>query len=251
MANFPGKSRAVLSAVIVSALLLAVLYAWQPAQESTAHNTAAPSHTDRFGPGLLTGSTPELGTQGGGLAPPGGLAVNDANGDLIVNTALHDVIDFFLLEHADDQDANRLQQYLKSTLPSPAFDQAMRIVAAYREYMKEHDDLLAVQNLDLSDLNRIADWRTQRDRLRQRILGDQVVQAWYQNDDTQLKQALDELQQRSDMASGTVAQPPQPGASPPRPVPHWRDPDKEQQHIRHQQELLQQASTRYADLHRN
>ncbi len=135
------------------------------------------------------------------VTPPGGLAINDDQ-SLVVNAALLDVINFFLLEQTGDDRVTALRAYLKKKLPLPACDEALQILDHYQRYMKAHDDLLKAQNLGAgkvniasADLHRIAIWSDQRDRLRQSILGSTVAQAWYQNDDSQLKQILEELPQ--------------------------------------------------------
>lgn len=125
--------------------------------------------------------------------------------ELIVNTGLLEVINFYLLEQPGDNQTNALSAYLKRELPAPACDEALQIAARYQTYMKEHDRLLAAQNFGVLgtdllslDIGRVRTWAQQRQRLRQRILGDKVEQAWYQNDDAQLQQVLDELQRLKD-----------------------------------------------------
>jgi lipase chaperone LimK len=178
-----------------------------------------------------------------------GLAMTDDH-HLIVNDGLRDLIDFFLLEQTGDDRADQLKLYLRTRLRPPASEEAVQIVEHYVAYMKAHDDLLAAQNLDARSLNasnvdidRIATWRQQRDALRQRMLGDQVVQAWYQNDDSQLEQAIDEWRQRAADKEGTAASAQQPRY----PVPHWQNSGEEEQHIQYLLGLLQKAVTSFSE----
>ncbi|EDZ99850.1 hypothetical protein BH160DRAFT_4836 [Burkholderia sp. H160] len=178
-----------------------------------------------------------------------GLAMTDSH-HLIVNDGLRDLIDFFLLEQTDDDRADQLKLYLRTRLRPPASEEAVQIVEHYVVYMRAHDDLLAAQNLNAQslnasnvDINRIVTWRQQRDALRQRMLGDQVVQAWYQNDDSQLGQAIDEWRQRAADQEGVAASAQQPRY----PVPHWQNSREEEQHIQYLVGLLQKAVTSFSE----
>ncbi|TKC86067.1 hypothetical protein FAZ69_22165 [Trinickia terrae] len=174
------------------------------------------------------------------------------NHELIVNSALLDLINFFLLGQQDGDRADQLKAYLKANLPSPANSEAVRIVGRYQAYMKAHDDLLAAQNLgdatDAStvDIDRIAIWRQQRDRLRQSMLGAQVVQAWYQNDDAQLDQVIGEWRQRAEDDQASSSSAPESRY----PVPHWLDKRDEEHHRRYMLEVLEKAVTSYDRLGR-
>lgn len=226
-------------AVAIAGSALAVYYVWQdqPAQifAKPAQVHAAPTV---FGPGVL--SAPLIGDavsnlpNNNGLLPPGGLAATE-NGELVVNLALLDVIDFFFLEQASGDRANALKLYLQSKLPSPAYHEAEQIVGRYQMYMKEYDSLLAAQNFGTAitppDIGRIAIWSEQRHRLRQHILGEKLVQAWYQNDDAQLQQVLDELQQRNSSA-----------------IPRWNNAADEAHHNAYMQDVLAKATRDFSAL---
>ncbi len=164
---------------------------------------------------------------------------------LVVNLALRDVIDYYLLQQAGEGDMGDLKDYLKNKLPPTAYDEAVQIVDHYQAYMRAHDELLAGQDFGTQrnaapDLKRVAAWRTQRDRLRQAMFGDAVKQAWYQNDDAQLEQALEELEQRGEDASSLSA-----ASGPARPVPHWENSSEEQQHMQYQLGVLVNATTSF------
>jgi hypothetical protein len=187
------------------------------------------------------------------IAPPNdpGLAVTE-NHELIVNSALLDLINFFLLEQTDEDRADQLKIYLKSKLPSPASNEAVQIVDRYQAYMKAHDDLLAAQNLghgthtSAVDIDRIVTWRQQRDRLRRSILGDQVVQIWYQNDDAQLNQVLEEWRQRAEDEKA----PSSPMQGPRYPVPHFHNKSDEERHRQYLLGVLEKAVTSFGTLSR-
>ncbi|MGF6299239.1 MULTISPECIES: hypothetical protein [Paraburkholderia] len=178
-----------------------------------------------------------------------GLAMTDSH-HLIINDTLRELIDFFLLEQADDDRADQLKLYLRTRLRSPASEEAVQIVEHYVAYMKAHDEMLAAQNLNAQslnasnvDINRISTWRQQRDQLRQRMLGGQVEQVWYQNDDSQLTQAIDEWRQRAADQEGVAASAQQPRY----PVPHWQNSRDEELHIQYLLGLLQKAVTSFSE----
>ncbi|MGF6264717.1 hypothetical protein OKW49_005645 [Paraburkholderia youngii] len=193
-----------------------------------------------------SGSGPSVGRDDPGL-------IVAENHELIVNAALLDLINSFLLRKTDDDRADQLRIYLKSELPSPAYGEAERIVERYQAYMRAHDELLAAQHLagatDASavDIERVAVWCQQRDRLRRSILGDTVVQAWYQNDDAQLDQVLQEWRQRAE-----DDQAPELSAQQPRyPVPHWRNKSDEERHRQYMLRVLDHAMTSFEALSRD
>ncbi|WP_206002381.1 hypothetical protein [Paraburkholderia antibiotica] len=208
--------------------------------------SSAPGHT------LAADADTSLHIWPGNAGLANGLAMTDSH-HLIVNDGLRDLIEFFLLEQSDDDRTDQLKLYLRTRLRPPASEEAVQIVEHYAAYMKAHDDLLAAQNLDARnlnaanvDINRIVTWRQQRDQLRQRLLGEQVVQAWYQNDDSQLTQAIGEWRQRAADEQGATASDQQTRY----PVPHWQNPNDEARHIQYQLSILQKAATSFSELRR-
>ena len=189
---------------IIGGLILALfVYSQTGTEQAVPASTPTHAANEVFGPGVLSGSEAgaSLSKQEEADYPlaPGGVTAN-ASQHLVINDALLQVINFYLLEQAAPDRADKLQHYLAKSLPAPAYAEAAQIVAHYQSYMKAHDDLLAGQNLEGQDfgarsrnIERLLTWRDQRDRLRLDTLGDNVVQAWYQNDDMRFKQVLDEL----------------------------------------------------------
>lgn len=169
---------------------------------------------------------------------------------LVVDPALLDVFNAFLLK-ADADRADQLKTALKRTLPPVAYAEAVQIAERYQAYMRAHDELLAAQHLPRCtqatdvDIERVDTWRQQRDRLRQRLLGERVTQAWYQNDDAQLDQVLQEWRQRAADARGASA------ASPDAryPVPHWRNPADEAKHLQYMLVVVREAVKEYGPVH--
>jgi hypothetical protein len=120
--------------------------------------------------------------------------------ELIIDSALLSVMNFYLIERHDAQRASALSAYLKKKLPSSAAREAEQIAVNYQAYIAAHDQLLLTQNFNPAgaaasppDLTRLSNWQQQRARLRANMLGERVAQAWYDNDEAILTQALDEL----------------------------------------------------------
>lgn len=203
--------------VVAGALLAAAVYFWQPESEAApAKKETGPSASSaRFGPGAWISpgaSAAEHGDGAGyGMPPPAGLAAT-ADQRLQVNRALHDVIDFFLLGgRSGDRAAHTavLREYLRSSLPAPAYDDALQVVQHYLAYMDAHDELLARLSIptpapgtifSASDLERVADWLMRRSRLRQTMLGAEAAQAWYEDEETFLLSHLAEMRESGNAA---------------------------------------------------
>jgi hypothetical protein len=187
------------------------LYIYFNAGDSAPEQKAASgSSKEVFGPGALgTSDTGEsLNKQAETAAqplisPPGGLMATP-EGQLQVNSSLRDVCDFFLLQQPGNNQAAALQAYLKEKLPAQAAAQAQEIASHYQSYMQSHDAMLASQNLGTGDAERIAAWRVQRDRLRLGMLGENVVQAWFQDDDNHFAQAIEQLREHGPGATQTL-----------------------------------------------
>lgn len=199
----------VAAAVVV---LLVTLYLRQSAGDAhVAMPATTPSGTsERFGPGVFT-QAPQPASpapMASDTTPPDGLSIT-ADQHLVINKALHDVIDYFLLGGFPGERATHVEQllaHMKSVLPAPAYAEAAQIVQKYLVYLEEHDKLLARQatpptdpgaGMASMDLDRIAAWIAQRARLRQSVLGIDVAQAWYGDEETEAQQKLAELRSRT------------------------------------------------------
>jgi hypothetical protein len=222
-------------------LSIGVLLTHVPEPENAA--AVAPRTSSAVVTSSAPRSTPITTSAAAGNGPA--LAITEQQ-TLVVDTALLNVFNTFLLEPDGDR-AEQLAAYLKSKLPPTALAEAVRLAERYQAYMQAHDELLAAQQLNGNiqaatvDIDRIAIWREQRDRLRQRVLGDRVVQAWYQNDDAQLDQVLQEWRQRVADAQGVTLQ----GER--YPVPHWGNPAQEEKHREYMVGVLRGVVMGYAE----
>ncbi|MES2073153.1 MAG: hypothetical protein V4488_22560 [Pseudomonadota bacterium] len=198
----PPRWRVALAGAVGGSILAAVaaVYLWPPAPEPPSPLAMQAPPAARFGPGAWVerGTDAPLALLNGA---PDGLAVTEDQ-HLLINQALHDVIDFFLLSGQPggrSAQKNALFSYLNGKLPPVAGEEAAQIVLQYLAYMDQHDSLLARQALPASSpdgaiasqyLERIAIWQEQRSWLRQSVLGLQVAQSWYGDEDAQLRQAM-------------------------------------------------------------
>lgn len=212
--NTPPAGNRKLVAGIASGVLLTLLaiYLWQsdepdPQPQAAPVQTSAPA---RFGPGVWTDPVPdtmsavEMGTAD--TNAPGGLAVT-TDKHLVISKALKDVADYFLLgghPGTRPMHAEKLRAHLKASLPSPAFEEAVAIVQNYVAYLDAHDELLARDSIPAAtpdstlgemEIERISAWLAQRARLRQDLLGMQVAQLWFGEEELLDQQMLASMRQ--------------------------------------------------------
>jgi lipase chaperone LimK len=200
---------AVPGALIVAACGLYIYF--NAGDSAPEQKTASGSSHEAFGPGVVgnTDTGESLNKQPDVaaaplLSPPNGLMATP-DGQLLNNSSLRNVCDFFLLQQPGNNPLAALQAHLKEKLPPQAAAQAQEIAAHYQSYMQAHDAMLASQNLGTGDAERLSNWRAQRDRLRLGMLGENVVANWFQDDDNHFAQAIERLRERGPGATQTVA----------------------------------------------
>ncbi|HEY0845472.1 MAG TPA: lipase secretion chaperone [Noviherbaspirillum sp.] len=197
-------------------LLLALLAIYIVLPERAEPVAGAPVHhvesgaPVRFGPGVWSDAPPIPSTVPepafADSDAPGGIVIT-ADKRLVVNKALKDVADYFLLGgHAGTRATHmeRLIAHLRASLPSPAFEEAAQIVRNYLQYLDTHDALLARTApppatpdsiLPSADIERIGAWLAQRMRLRQDLLGMQVARIWFSEEESADQQLLAAMRQ--------------------------------------------------------
>ncbi|MBR7779315.1 hypothetical protein [Undibacterium rugosum] len=189
--------------ICLAGVIAGVLWYWQDEPEPTSPAQAKNllSSQGRFGPGEWKSSNAGRGMYVDALVPRGLETTPDQH--LVINQALHEIMDYFLLSGRDgnrDVHAKALLLYFQEKLPSPAYQDALSVLQHYLGYMDAHDQLLTGQTfparaseLNERDVQRLLTWLEQRERLRQSLLGVQVTQVWYEEDDAQLKLTLNYL----------------------------------------------------------
>jgi hypothetical protein len=169
------------------------------AAPATAAQTA-PAWDGAIGPGALPRGTPAsdlpLAQAGMGDQP-----LVDAEGHLLVDARLHGVFDSYLLAArgaARDARADELRTWLRSRLGQPALGQATELVGAYLRYLQAESELRAHQRFTRPDpagltdaqVDQMVAWQQTRAKLRERVLGMAVAQAWYEADDADCNTAF-------------------------------------------------------------
>jgi hypothetical protein len=120
---------------------------------------------------------------------------------LIADSALRGVMEFYLLERVDEGRLAALVAYLNRKLPPAAAREAAQLATHYRDYLATHDELLAAQNFHAEpDAARLASWQQQRRQLRVRMLGERVAEEWFGTEEAYLTQALEESNQPANPA---------------------------------------------------
>jgi hypothetical protein len=126
---------------------------------------------------------------------------------LIADSALRGVMEFYLLERVDEGRLAALVTYLNRKLPPAAAREAVQLATHYRDYLAAHEELLAAQNFHAEpDTTRLASWQQQRRQLRARMLGDRVAEEWFGTEEAYLTQALEELNQPANAAPLNAAE---------------------------------------------
>lgn len=192
------------TALVLGTMALAAFYAWPSSQPPGAlpdpadtPPTVAPAPAQ---PRPAIAFFSELAASD--AAPTAEIMLTERQ-ELIVNNALREVFNFYLLEHANTGGSEALARYLQRRLPDNASQEAMLIATQYQRYIAQHDRILAAQNFNgQMDAYRLEAWFKQRDRLRRDVLGERVTQAWFQLEDADLMQVIDELR-RAPAAAAT------------------------------------------------
>lgn len=204
------------AAASILLLLLAAYLGSSDEQASEASAPAASVDTSvRFGPGVWTEAGHVPGSGGAGTSAPEGLTVT-ADQHLVINRALKDAFDYFLLGGhlgAREEHSTKLLAHLKASLPVPALQEAEKIIRSYVAYLDAHDTLLARETipalnpdsvLTSQEVERISAWLAQRAQLRQELLGMHIAQAWFGEEEIRDQQVVAAMRQRGTTASAQM-----------------------------------------------
>jgi lipase chaperone LimK len=168
-----------------------------PAAAPAAATASASGWDGAIGPGRL--ATPAPGAPG--MAAPGEPSLTDAGGRLVIGPPLRQLFDSYLLKagaNGRDARAAELRAYLRQRLAQPALGQAEGLASDYLRYLDAERELRAQMRiappgegaLDAAQVGRLEDWQRQRARLREKVLGTAVVQAWFEAEDAACSTAL-------------------------------------------------------------
>lgn len=211
--HFPDLSRStrrlLLAGVLIGGLALFFVPDADSPLPSSSHQTRSSVRSVQLGPGIWmapqsTREATPLWPDVSDTLPPSGPQVQP-DGRIRIDTSLRDLLDHFLLGgHPGTRTEHlaRLRHHLESSYSAVAFSQAWEIAERYRTYLDEHDRLLERESVpgvhmedaeQVADANRIASWVAQRKRLRQTVLGVQVAQDWFGDEEQEMQLMLSAL----------------------------------------------------------
>jgi lipase chaperone LimK len=129
-------------------------------------------------------------------AEPEGPSLTDSAGNLRIDAGLRTLFDGYLKNGR----AAQLHAWLNGRLQPPARGQASDLVDAYVRYLQAEQELRAQARLPRPDPAGLSDtqvaqmlaWQQERARLRDRMLGTAVAQAWFGEDDGACTNALED-----------------------------------------------------------
>jgi len=200
-------------ATVTGAVLAAAAAAFWPAPgpvEAVRPAGAASAGDMRLGPGAWTAAAAVSPPRQAAPQPPHAPRAG-SDGRLAIDKALLQAFDFFLLGGLDGdraQHAGMLRAYLKERLPVGAANEAIQLADRYLLYMNLHDDLLTRQSFPqwvdqptAADAERIMTWITQRTRLRETVLGSELAQAWFGDEEAAIREGILEFELHSGIAT--------------------------------------------------
>lgn len=177
----------------MAAGVMAVVLWQRPVEAPVAAAEPTGSWNDPIGPGLL--ARPGQGTQAFGAQVPrdANIAV-DANGHLVPDRTLRSLMDGFLVTPKPSERQAmevQLRELLAVRLRQPAAGEADRLVTAYAAYLQAEAQARARERFSQADPDGLSDqqvqhllaWQRERTGLRERMLGNEVVNAWFAEED--------------------------------------------------------------------
>lgn len=212
-----NKSTIAAAAAAIAFGVIGAIYL-QRADVPRAAAPAAPAAGAWDGPigaGMLAPSPGEAPALGAALHSARDVKLTlDQAGHLVPDAALRKLIDSFLAKSTGTQRAAQgadLRSFLKSRLAAPAAQEADRVVTDYLAYLDTEEQMLARERFSRPDPSGLTDaevthllgWQQQRAQLRERVLGSQVSQAWFEAEDANCTTALQEWQLQRQPMDGT------------------------------------------------
>jgi hypothetical protein len=198
----------IVGATVMAIAVLAVVYWQRPkvVQESAPAPTA--QWDGAMGPGMLSGTLRDMSASGleAQTMRDTKIAV-DAAGHLVPDRALRSLMDEFLVKvKPSERQAMEVQLrvFLRGRLRQPAAGEADRLVTDYLAYMNVEQQMLSRERFTQPDPSGLTDdqikhllaWQKQRAELRQRMLGTVAARAWFDAEDGDCANALNDWQKQ-------------------------------------------------------
>jgi hypothetical protein len=198
----------IVGATAMAIAVLAVVYWQRPKVVQEAAPAPAAQWDGAMGPGMLSGTLRDM--------PASALEAQtmrdtkiavDAAGHLVPDRALRSLMDGFLVKvKPSERQAMeaQLRVFLRGRLSQPAAGEADRLVTDYLAYMNMEQQMLSRERFTPPDPSGLTDdqikhllaWQKQRAELRQRMLGTAAASAWFDAEDGDCANALNDWQKQ-------------------------------------------------------
>jgi hypothetical protein len=196
--------------LVIAAIVIpvSVYVMWpEPIPEPTTTPVLQKPEQTRMGPGVLTASNSAAAqpadsvSQDYSWVPPGLEVTPDQR--LVLNKDMRMVFDYFLQPADRGNRADRLkklQTYLKAKLPPTAYDEATQLASNYARYLEALDARNATQPDPMQSgeipttyagIEQLKANLAEQTRLRQTILGVNISQLWFADEDADVQRFLE------------------------------------------------------------
>jgi hypothetical protein len=198
----------IVGATAIAIAVRAVVYWQRPEAVQEAAPAPAAQWDGAIGPGMLSGPLRDM--------PASALEAQsmrdtkiavDAAGHLVPDRALRSLMDGFLVNGRQSERQAmeaQLRVFLRDRLSQPAAGEADRLVTDYLAYMNVEQQVLSRERFTQPDPSGLTDdqiqhllaWQKRRAELRQRMLGTAAASAWFDAEDGDCANALNDWQKQ-------------------------------------------------------
>jgi hypothetical protein len=196
----------VVGATAMAIAVRAVVYWQRPEAVQEAAPAPAAQWDGAIGPGMLSGPLRDMPALEALAMRDTKIAV-DAAGHLVPDRALRSLMDEFLVKGKQSERQAmeaQLRVFLRGRLSQPAAGEADRLVTDYLAYMNMEQQMLSRERFTQPDPSGLSEeqikhllaWQKQRAELRQRMLGTAAASAWFDAEDGDCANALNDWQKQ-------------------------------------------------------
>jgi hypothetical protein len=198
----------IVGATAIAIAVRAVVYWQRPETVQEVAPAPAAQWDGAIGPGMLSGPLRDM--------PASALEAQsmrdtkiavDAAGHLVPDRALRSLMDGFLVNGKQSERQAmeaQLRAFLRDRLSQPAAGEADRLVTDYLAYMNVEQQVLSRERFTQPDPSGLTDdqiqhllaWQKRRAELRQRMLGTAAASAWFDAEDGDCANALNDWQKQ-------------------------------------------------------
>jgi hypothetical protein len=196
----------IVGATAMAIAVLAVVHWQRPKVVQEAAPAPAAQWGGAIGPGMLSGPLRDMPGLEAQAMRDTKIAV-DAAGHLVPDRALRSLMDGFLVNGKQSERQAmeaQLRVFLRGRLSQPAAGEADRLVTDYLAYIDVEQQMLSRERFTQPDPSGLSDeqikhllaWQKQRAEVRQRMLGTAAASAWFDAEDGDCANALNDWQKQ-------------------------------------------------------